>query len=227
MNNVPGVGVTSHRLSRFTAPAPATRSCPASGDWIEPILARSQSKYRSLHGGSSSSDPLRMPIRLRDDQRRRRAVATAPLAVLQSGLTLMPAPMIGRPLIGSIIDCESLSGAGSWSGQPTTARARPLGKRSPRDREKCCLHQLPPQHSEGAGHDRPFPAHAKTRPPRSGSRAPVDTDYSDVMATHTVLRSRLAPRLAPRSARDRYMPRREVVPGRGYSTGVMSPVTTR
>jgi hypothetical protein len=94
----------------------------------------------------------------------------------------MPAPMIGRPLIRSIIDCVSLSGAGSWRGQPTTTRARPLGKRSPRDREKCCLHQVPPQHSEGAGHDRPFPAHAKTRPPRSGSRAPVDTDYSDVMA---------------------------------------------
>jgi len=44
MSDVPGVGVTSHRLSRFTAPAPATRSCPASRDWIEPILARSRSK---------------------------------------------------------------------------------------------------------------------------------------------------------------------------------------
>ena len=62
MSNVPGVGVTSHRLSRFTAPAPATRSCPASGDWIEPILARSESKYRLLNGGLSSSDPVRIPI---------------------------------------------------------------------------------------------------------------------------------------------------------------------
>ena len=61
MSNVPGVGVTSHRLSRFTATAPATRSCPASGDWIEPILARSESN-RSLNGGLSSSDPLRILI---------------------------------------------------------------------------------------------------------------------------------------------------------------------
>ena len=69
MSNVPGVGVTSHRLSRFTATAPATRSCPASGDWIEPIPPRSESN-RSLNGGLSSSDPLRIPIPLRDDQRR-------------------------------------------------------------------------------------------------------------------------------------------------------------
>ena len=74
MSNVPGVGVTSHRLSRFTATAPATRSCPASGDWIEPILARSESKYRSLNGGLSSSDPLRIPI-----VHRRRGLVPGPL----------------------------------------------------------------------------------------------------------------------------------------------------